>query len=228
MGPGGRPGNRTPPAKQRSSTASSGRNGIAAYVTGGVGNEVAKLTAERLGLHLPKGTGPAVETKIYAPGQPVSALLRNSIALDLPEGAEPQRDLVADGGTIEAEHSSFTHQRLRKMAAPPLLPAAARTSPATPVSPNRKRFALAPTSPLIDRGDPSIVESGELDSKGTPRSLDGNRDCIAAPDIGAFEVAGQSAACPPKVADASRSCPASASATRRSPRRAKNRRRRAR
>ena len=175
-------------------------NEIAGYVTGGSGNEVAKLTAEGSDF-ISKGKGPAVETKIFAPGQPVSALLRNSIALDLPEGADPKRDLVANGGTIEAEHSNFSTSTQENGGTAPA-PGSSTNVAGDPGFTEPEGFALAPTSPLIDRGDPSIVEAGETDFEGTPRSLDGNRDCIAAPDIGAFEVAGQSAACPPKVADA--------------------------
>jgi hypothetical protein len=58
-------------------------------------------------------------------------------------------------------------------------------------------FALQAGSPLIDRGDPSLVAPGQLDLAGTARSLDGNLDCLAAPDPGAYELAGQSAPCPP-------------------------------
>jgi hypothetical protein len=60
-------------------------------------------------------------------------------------------------------------------------------------------FSLMPASPLIDRGDPGAVAPGQLDLAGNPRSLDGNRDCVAAPDIGAFELDGFAAACPVAV-----------------------------
>jgi hypothetical protein len=56
---------------------------------------------------------------------------------------------------------------------------------------------------VIDRGDPGLVSAGETDYIGAPRSLDGNHDCIAAPDLGALELTGQSSPCPPpKVANA--------------------------
>jgi hypothetical protein len=174
--------------------------GPAAYVTGGAGNEVARLVANGSDF-ISKGAGPAVETKIYSPAQPVSALLRNSIALDIPEEAEPKRDLVANGGTIEAEHSNFSTSTQENGGTAPA-PGSGTNVAGDPGFAGPKLLNLAPNSPLIDRGDPPIVESGETDIKGTPRSLDGDRDCIAAPDIGAFEVAGQSAPCPPKVADA--------------------------
>jgi hypothetical protein len=48
-------------------------------------------------------------------------------------------------------------------------------------------YRLAPGSPLVDRADLDAVGLGELDLDGGPRSVDGNGDCIAAPDMGAFE-----------------------------------------
>jgi hypothetical protein len=48
-------------------------------------------------------------------------------------------------------------------------------------------FTLAPASPLVDRGDRAVVNAGERDLAGHKRSLDGNGDCLAVPDIGAFE-----------------------------------------
>jgi hypothetical protein len=48
-------------------------------------------------------------------------------------------------------------------------------------------FTLKPGSQLVDRGDPAIPLPGELDLAGAPRSRDGNGDCLAVPDIGAFE-----------------------------------------
>ena len=178
-------------------------NTTAAFVDAGVGNGVSKLTA-RGSDFISKGNGessPAIEAHAETSEQPVSVLLHNSIALHLHEGAEQQRDLLSDGATIEADHSSFTTALVKNGGKAPS-PGSGTNIPGDPGFAGPELLSLAPNSPLIDRGDPSIVESGELDSKGTPRSLDGNRDCVAAPDIGAFEVAGQSAACPPKVADA--------------------------
>jgi hypothetical protein len=57
-------------------------------------------------------------------------------------------------------------------------------------------YSLRPSSPLIDRGDASLVAAGETDLAGAPRSLDGDGDCVARPDIGAFER--PSAACNPR------------------------------
>jgi hypothetical protein len=48
-------------------------------------------------------------------------------------------------------------------------------------------FRLKPGSPLVDHGDRSLVVAGEQDLAAMRRSLDGDGDCVARPDIGAFE-----------------------------------------
>jgi hypothetical protein len=48
-------------------------------------------------------------------------------------------------------------------------------------------YSLLPNSPLVDRGASSAVVPGERDLAGAPRSRDGNGDCVAVPDIGAYE-----------------------------------------
>jgi hypothetical protein len=126
-----------------------------------------------------------------------TANLRNSIARHLPGAGKPNFDLLADGGRIDAGFSSFT-TRVEENGGTASAPGSAGNVAGDPLlaDPNRGDFALAATSPLIDRGDPSLAGAGELDLAGAPRSLDGNRDCLQAPDIGAFEVTGQSASCP--------------------------------
>ncbi len=59
-------------------------------------------------------------------------------------------------------------------------------------------FDLAPTSPLIDQADPAVVGAGELDFAGQPRSVDGNADCVVAPDPGAYELQGHAGSVPPQ------------------------------
>lgn len=56
-------------------------------------------------------------------------------------------------------------------------------------------FHLAAGSPLIDAGDPSTASSSDLD--GGARSLDGNGDGTATPDIGAFEFPAPASPAPP-------------------------------
>jgi hypothetical protein len=73
---------------------------------------------------------------------------------------------------------------------------------------------LAADSPLVDRGEPVGLSTSELDLDGGPRSVDGNGDCIAAPDIGAFErpavTCSQPASAGPGTAPATPSVPAAA------------------
>jgi hypothetical protein len=61
-------------------------------------------------------------------------------------------------------------------------------------------YALAGSSPLVDRGDAAALLPGELDLAQQPRSLDGNGDCIAAPDVGALELTGAAGAAPQPTA----------------------------
>ncbi len=58
-------------------------------------------------------------------------------------------------------------------------------------------FSLSGTSALIDAGTPGVLEAGEPDTDltGAPRIADGNGDCGAQRDVGAFER--PAAACPP-------------------------------
>jgi hypothetical protein len=129
---------------------------------------------------------------------PATTTLRNSIARHLPLAEIiPATDLHADGGTIDADFSSFT-TRLEENGGSVSAPGSAHNVAGDPgfLDPGQGVFILQNTSPLIDRGDPAIVAAGELDLAGSPRSLDGNRDCLAFPDLGAFEVTGQAVPCP--------------------------------
>ena len=59
---------------------------------------------------------------------------------------------------------------------------------------------LLASSPLIDRGDPAFATPGETDLLGRARSLDGNGDCSARPDPGAYELSSICKAAPPAAA----------------------------
>ena len=162
-------------------------NSTAAFVSSGVGSRISKLTALGSDFISAPGPEPAIEAAASTPEQPVRVSLKNSIVHDVTEGAEQQKDLVADSATIEADHSSFTTSFASGGGTAPS-PGSGTNVAGDPGFAGPETLALAPSSALIDRGDPAIVESGETDFEGTPRSLDGNHDCIATPDIGALEL----------------------------------------
>jgi hypothetical protein len=144
------------------------------------------------------GRGPeAVYVEREEGAGPANVVLRNSIARHLPLfSVFPPRDLLANGGTIDADFSSFT-TRFEENGGTVTAPGSAHNLTGDPgfLDAGNGVFILQNASPLIDRGDPGIVQAGERDLVGSPRMLDGNRDCLAVPDIGAFEVTGQSVAC---------------------------------
>jgi hypothetical protein len=49
-------------------------------------------------------------------------------------------------------------------------------------------YRLTAGSPLIDAADPASGDESATDAVGAPRALDGNGDCAAVPDVGAFEL----------------------------------------
>jgi hypothetical protein len=146
-------------------------------------------------------SGGAVRASREAESGPSTVTLRNSIAR-YPAPNPGAADLVADGGTIDAAFSSFT-TRLEEDGGTATAPGSANNIAGDPlfVDPGKGDFVLQGSSPLIDRGNPALTGAGQLDLAGSPRSLDGNRDCVATPDIGAFEVTGQGIACdtPPAI-----------------------------
>lgn len=128
---------------------------------------------------------------------PANLVLRNSIARHLPLfDVIPPTDLHANGGTIDADFSSFT-TRLEENGGTVTAPGSAHNLAGDPgfFDADNDVFILQDASPLVDRGDSGAVQADERDLVGAPRALDGNRDCQAVPDIGAFEVTGQSVAC---------------------------------
>jgi len=140
----------------------------------------------------------AVLSKHEAGEEAATVTLRNSVVRHYPAAdVVPRTDLLADGGTIDAANSSFDTRR-EENGGVATAPGSGSNVAGDPgfVDPAGGTYVLQNTSPLIDRGDPSLVQAGEQDLLGAPRALDGNRDCAALPDIGAFEVTGQEATCP--------------------------------
>jgi hypothetical protein len=154
--------------------------------------------AEVLGSTLIGNYLAAVEAVRTESGGPASVTLRNTIVYVTQRLAPflPPVDLKANGGQVVADYSSFS-TRTEENGGSVSAPGSAHNVPGDPgfIDGAHGIYILGNTSPLIDRGDLGIVAPGELDLLGAPRSLDGNRDCVAAPDFGAFEVTGQSAAC---------------------------------
>jgi hypothetical protein len=111
----------------------------------------------------------------------LTVTLRNSVAR-----AESSTgfDLLADRATIGVDFSSFNTRSLTNggLAAEPGSAGNVAGDPLLAAD-----YSLQSGSPLVDRGDPSALLPGELDLLGATRSVDGNGDCAAAPDIGAFE-----------------------------------------
>ncbi len=189
-------------------------NRAVAYVRGGESaGEDSLLTSHGSTFY---ATGPAWHAAVLGfrvPGRlgNVGMQLVNTVVRR--EGADgtTTADLVAStdngdtGGavTIDASHSAYSSALVTglstapapgagtNIAGDPLFVATpAATLPGTDLS-------LQPGSPLIDRADPTQVTAGERDFAGALRSLDGNGDCSATPDIGAYERA--ALACPQPV-----------------------------
>jgi hypothetical protein len=174
----------------------------AAYVaTTGSGNST--LIA-RGSTFLARGSGTAAGLKLLKSTSFTGALsadLVNTIVRT--ESTNPDSfDINADsGGTVGADFSSFSTRRNANGGTSPA-PGSASNVFGDPMftSSAAGDLTLQSGSPLIDRGSAGVVVAGELDVAGNPRSLDGNGDCLARPDIGAFERAD---ACPQAPANVS-------------------------
>lgn len=132
-----------------------------------------------------RGGAAALSVTASAGAGPAVASLRNSIVRQVKEPGEATVDLRADRGVIDADSSSFTTFQAVNGGSVPV-PGVASNLSGDPglVDPLAGDFRLRGTSPLIDRGNPAMTTPSERDLAGSPRSLDGNRDCIAVPDIG--------------------------------------------
>jgi hypothetical protein len=126
--------------------------------------------------------------RVNAGSPTLTVTLRNSVAR-----AESSTgfDLLADRATIGVAFSSFNTRSLTNGGLAPEAGSAGNVAGDPLLAAD---YSLQSGSPLVDRGDPSAVFPGELDLTGGARSVDGNGDCAAAPDIGAFE---RPDACPP-------------------------------
>ena len=163
-----------------------GETGGAVSLEGGTG---APVVFEAVGsTFIGRGTSPAVHASRTTDASPgLTATLRNSIARAEGSGV----DLLADRATIGADFSSFNTRSLENGGVAPE-PGSGTNVGGDPLL--AADYSLQPGSPLIDRGDPADVLPGEFDLAGAARALDGNGDCAAVPDIGAFE---RPDACPP-------------------------------
>ena len=125
-------------------------------------------------------------------GTALTAGLRNTIVRHRNPSPGARADLLADRAALTASASSFSTRIERNGGTAPA-PGSGTNMGGDPRL--TTAFSLPASSPLIDRGE-IIFAPGALDLAGAPRSLDGNRDCVARPDIGAFELTGRSTACP--------------------------------
>jgi hypothetical protein len=169
--------------------------GIAVQVqTSSLGDPVSLIAS---GSTFAGGGSAAMRVERGGSASPATANLRNSIVHHSPFGGGTQVDLLANGGTIDADFSSFTHVVEENGGSAPA-PGSASNVAGAPEFADAEGgdYSLQLSSPLIDAGDPAIVGPGQLDLAGASRSLDGNGDCIVAPDIGALELTGHESSCP--------------------------------
>jgi hypothetical protein len=159
--------------------SSEGETGGAVSIEGATGDPV---VFDAVGsTFVGRGISPAIHARRDADGSAtITATLHNSIA----RAQGSSVDLLADRASIGAQFSSFTTRTLANGGTTPA-PGAGSNVAGNPLL--GADFTLQPGSPAIDRGDPAAVLPGELDLAGAARSLDGNGDCVAAPDMGAFE-----------------------------------------
>lgn len=137
----------------------------------------------------PDGAVAAIRQSSSSPAATVD--LRNSVARMEGPVETGEGDLFADRGNVSAGSSSFSSAATAN-GGTTAAPGSATNIAGDPQLDGA--FAPLGKSPLIDRGDQSLVAAGQLDLAGRARSLDGNGDCVARVDIGAFELPSQ---CPP-------------------------------
>lgn len=160
-----------------------------------VGSPLGPATANIVGSTVAaRGLDPQGALWIKSNGDDATVHSFNSAFRSLPTGATSPPDVYAERVSNQlvftASHSYYGKVTATGVTLPP--PGSGTNVGGDPgfSHPTGGDFRLASTSPLIDRGDPAIVQAGERDATGKPRSLNGNGDCVTAPDIGALEVPG--------------------------------------
>jgi hypothetical protein len=146
-----------------------------------------------------KGASAGLRLFAYTSGYTATARLANTIAYaDDPTAPNAASDIFAEGSgvaTVTAASSSFSTAKTEQ-GATITAPGSTGNIAGYPgfTNPAAGEFTLTSASPLLERGDPSQVESGELDLVGNPR-IEGGCRSGHAPDIGAYELA-LGVACP--------------------------------
>jgi hypothetical protein len=146
-----------------------------------------------------RGIGPTALSIQSDTGEDSTVHAVNTAIHSIPTGGGSPADITADriGGQLvfTASHSYYGKASATGVTLPP--PGSGTNLGGDPgfVDAAGGKYALAPGSPLVDRGDPLAAKAGEPDFLGAPRSRDGNGDCFKLPDIGAFERPGLT--CPP-------------------------------
>jgi hypothetical protein len=125
--------------------------------------------------------------RAYAQGgaDPYTIDLRNSVARLEGVAETGEADLLAQHGSVVASSSNFSSAAWSGSGTVPAIASGTNLAGDPKLGAD---FAPLPGSLLIDRGDPAVAYPGELDVDGKTRSQDGTGDCVAIPDIGAFEV----------------------------------------
>jgi hypothetical protein len=190
--------------------------GSGVYVTSGGSGVTGSLIARgsTIVVRGPDATAAIQLNGYFNPGSPATASVTNSVLRATDTDASPSDVDVyaapdAGGVTFTAASSSFSDFFVAPGSGPVSItpPGSGDNLAGDPQFTDESAFdwSLRPSSPLIDRGNPAAVAPGELDLAGQPRSLDGNGDCVAVPDMGAFEKTGLAVACPAAPASPSAS-----------------------
>jgi hypothetical protein len=190
--------------------------GSGVYVTSGGTGVTGSLIARgsTIVVRGPDATAAIQLNGYFNPGSPATASVTNSVLRATETDASPSDVDVyaapdAGGVTFTAASSSFSEFFVAPGSGPVSItpPGSGDNLAGDPQFTDESAFdwSLRPSSPLIDRGNPAAVAPGELDLAGQPRSLDGNGDCVAVPDMGAFEKTGLAVACPAAPASPSAS-----------------------